>query len=317
MERKTKFEVNFTQFINNDNSEYETILYFPKDNPNTIIMERPGSNTFRKIDSHRAANFMRLTEIKTDWINIPGSLDSVSKFKIQGDIIKSIVPIFEDDYKVYNTTINFSYMLETSSRNDVYDPFPLAGFHDKNFSMTCFKDPNEMRKNRIKISCKLPVFKPYVRCSSQKRSPIITVEDMLMKIGDKFYGFPYGNVHANGHICYGDGKQRFKNMDDFRLHFFSTQFNGHYPFQMNCHRYHFMKYANAEDLRSKTIRYRTTDFNDYKLDMDLIESALDSKYFDMFSLNLPQALYYLSKVDPENVNTKLFIERDISHLEKV
>lgn len=174
-------------------------------------------------------------------------------------------------------------------------------FEVENFKLemvdTKYRDIVDENFNYLKqpqITCRLPLFQIYTILSPRiitfgncQTSYSYYFHNIFMKIDDKFYRFPYGNVGIDDRICIGSLKyesdEREESIQDIAYaHLVVTEFNGDY----NAH----LKYNNLVP----------TTF-----DIKLLREQINNNNFE---LSFMDALFYLSQCkSPDEVNKNIFL----------
>ena len=239
-------------------------------------------------------NKLTAPKIRTKIVNIPEIYTDIRK--LHGTTIKMIDNTIPDIL----SEIEQQQFIE-KSYNYLYKN--IKEFETENFKLELVDNNDEFivdeNFNFIKrpiITCRLPLFKIYtilerITKESEKNGETLYNYDcvnIFMRINNKFYRFPYGNVSSDSdRPCLGSSTNWTNKEDEYiqdivYAHLVTSEFNGDYCPQL--------KFDN---------NIQTT------LDIDLIREKVNNNQFDISFID---ALFYLSQCKSiEEINKNIFI----------
>jgi hypothetical protein len=100
----------------------------------------------------------------------------------------------------------------------------------KNIDLSGFENGNV-------IFLKVPLLKTnvilYNFVNSNNDITFFSVQKLYLEYKNRYYRFPYSNVSSSCEICFGDGHNKFTDIDHIKNKFQTYPFNGDYGFAMN------------------------------------------------------------------------------------
>ena len=265
MYSKRKITFDIVKRVNTNYNIFERVIYFLK-NEHKIIIEDFNEDICFTTDGYNIKNYIYLSKPTINW-----SKDIYQNYiKFSEGILLQVVPLFK---KI--KTIKFKIDFDLNNKK-----FKKINFSpNKNFKIKAFNTTDkksETANAKINLECFLPVFPIYVQV--QKGNNGFYLNKIFMKIKNKYYSFPYGNVQQKSNsMCLGiRNKKKFKSIKDIFINIFTTPFNHDYSFNL--------KFQNK-------LKY-------FKLDLNYIHLKIHNKK----DIHLIEMFYYLSQViEAENL----------------
>jgi hypothetical protein len=250
---------------------FKYIIYVFKNN--NILVEDPQKHTRKIIENRDVNKYIRTTTEATNWYTCFKDL----YIKLNNKKLIRLFPLFNEPVRYVSLTFKYHLI--------IYKEDNWINKSANNFKIQVFKD-NDDTNNKIKniiITTNVPLFQTY--CMLDNRTL-----KLFIKIKNKFYRFPYGNIFSDNSMCISLDKSLFElgseNFEKIKESLLTNIIIS--PFNNDINRYC------KHDSYSKTT-----------LDLKTITDNVNNNKFNNTFIDI---LYYLSQTPLESININLFHE---------
>lgn len=191
--------------VDNYKDQFSHIIYKIA-NKNKIIVENCEINNYVVLDEDEIIKYITFSSHKNCNINWFKLYDDTFMKINQSEKIY-IKPLFEEDIKW--CTLNYIFSVD----NDRLQRIHYDATQQKNILQTdnflilasSRKSRHKIYKRELKIACRLPIFKTYIRFKQEYDKIKYNSLEIFIKFRNKLYKYPYGNVsNMTNQLCLGD-----------------------------------------------------------------------------------------------------------------